>query len=495
MEIARIRCYETFVHVISKKQITSGLIGATVRVEYGESWDNLTRTVVFKGAVQKDVVTNDTVIEVPWETLTDPGKRLIVGFYGTDGNKKVIPTLYADLGRILPGTDPSGDPSVDPTLEVWEQLAEAIMTSGIVGPPGPEGPQGPAGETGPQGPQGPKGDAGPAGPQGPKGEDGNITFEELTPEQMELLRGPQGPEGPKGDKGDKGDQGDPGATGSQGPKGDTGATGPQGPQGIQGPKGDTGATGPEGPKGDKGDTGPEGPQGPKGDKGDTGPEGPEGPQGPEGSPGLNGLNGVSPVVSVTDISGGHRITIQDEKGTKTIDVMDGKEGSQGPKGDKGDTGPKGDTGETGPTGPEGPQGPKGDKGDPGDDGPEGQRGTGILKVTTAPSSYTTATGGFTPVYRIALSTVLSQSKATEVLVGDAVAYSYYHYPVGYVDSSYVYLGTRVSMRGATGAAYTLTEADKNTIAAAVKASLPTLTVTGIDADGVSHSWTMYGVAQ
>ena len=36
---------------------------------------------------------------------------------------------------------------------------------------------------------------------------------------------------------------------------------------------------------------------------------------------------------------------------------------------------------------------------------------------------------------------------------------------------------------------------ENAIAAAVKAALPTLTVTGIDADGVSHSWTMYGVAQ
>jgi len=29
----------------------------------------------------------------------------------------------------------------------------------------------------------------------------------------------------------------------------------------------------------------------------------------------------------------------------------------------------------------------------------------------------------------------------------------------------------------------------------VKAALPAVTVTGMDADGVSHSWTMYGVAQ
>ena len=84
-------------------------------------------------------------------------------------------------------------------------------------------------------------------------------------------------------------------------------------------------------------------------------------------------------------------------------------------------------------------------------GDTGPRGTGVLKITTAPSSYTTATGGFTPTYRVSLSTVKSQSKATQVLVGDTIAYSYYLYPVGYVDSSYVYLGARTSIRGATGA--------------------------------------------
>ena len=85
------------------------------------------------------------------------------------------------------------------------------------------------------------------------------------------------------------------------------------------------------------------------------------------------------------------------------------------------------------------------------DGSDGERGTGILNITTAPSSYTTATGGFTPVYRIDLSTVRTQSGVSSVFVGDQLRYSYYLYPVGYVDSSYVYLGTRVSLRGSTGA--------------------------------------------
>ena len=50
-------------------------------------------------------------------------------------------------------------------------------------------------------------------------------------------------------------------------------------------------------------------------------------------------------------------------------------------------------------------------------------------------------------------------------------------------------------QGPQGPAYSLTTADKTAIATAVKDALPKLTVTGIDADGVSHSWTVYGVAQ
>lgn len=81
------------------------------------------------------------------------------------------------------------------------------------------------------GQQGPQGIPGPVGPQGPKGADGTMTFEDLTPEQKESLRGPQGIQGEKG------------ADGAPGAKGDQGIQGPEGPAG---PKGDTGAQGPAG---------------------------------------------------------------------------------------------------------------------------------------------------------------------------------------------------------------------------------------------------------
>lgn len=87
----------------------------------------------------------------------------------------------------------------------------------------------------------------------------------------------------------------------------------------------------------------------------------------------------------------------------------------------------------------------------GDTGTTGQRGTSTLKITTAPTGYTTQVDDYTPAYRVALSTVELQSGETPI-VGDIIEYAYYHYAVGLVKDDYVYLGPRYSIRGATGAA-------------------------------------------
>lgn len=65
------------------------------------------------------------------------------------------------------------------------------------------------------------------------------------------------------------------------------------------------------------------------------PKGDPGPKGDTGSPGPAGVDGVSPDVSVTAITGGHRVTITDANGLETFDVMDGIDGQPGPKGDPG----------------------------------------------------------------------------------------------------------------------------------------------------------------
>lgn len=44
-----------------------------------------------------------------------------------------------------------------------------------------------------------------------------------------------------------------------------------------------------------------------------------------GSGGGSGSDGFSPIVNITEIEGGHRVTITDAEGTKTFDVLDGKD--------------------------------------------------------------------------------------------------------------------------------------------------------------------------
>ena len=51
-----------------------------------------------------------------------------------------------------------------------------------------------------------------------------------------------------------------------------------------------------------------------------------------GTNGTDGQDGYSPTVTVTDITGGHRVSVTDATGTKTFDVMDGQDGHDGTDG-------------------------------------------------------------------------------------------------------------------------------------------------------------------
>lgn len=59
--------------------------------------------------------------------------------------------------------------------------------------------------------------------------------------------------------------------------------------------------------------------------------------GEDGADGKDGADGVSPVISVAEISGGHRVTITDVGGTKSMDVLDGAAGQAGADGADGYT--------------------------------------------------------------------------------------------------------------------------------------------------------------
>ena len=291
--------------------------------------------------------------------------------------------------------------------EIWIDCGRLRGAEGPKGDRGDKGEKGDKGDSltfedltaeqvelirGPRGFQGEKGEAGEAGPQGEKGEQGEkgdkgdpFKFEDFTEEQLEGLRGPEGRRGPQGLKGDDlvfDDLTDEQKAELKGPKGDPlkfeDLTDDQiaaiksevaGPAGEKGEKGDQGEVGPQGPQGEQGPAGAQGIQGPAGEKGEKGEAGPQGPAGEVGPQGPQGEQGIQGPVG--------------EKGDQGEVGPQGPQGEIGPQGPQGEKGDKGDQGEVGPQGPQGekgdqgevgPQGPQGEKGDQGEVGPQGPQG-------------------------------------------------------------------------------------------------------------------------
>lgn len=124
MEVAKILVTDVCTRVLKAKKITSGMIGATVSFVFDDTWDGLTKTVVYRcGGVTRDETIEGTVGTIPAEVLAKSGWDLMVGVYGTCADDtEAIPTLWANLGRVHSGADPSGDPAADPSLPIWAQI-------------------------------------------------------------------------------------------------------------------------------------------------------------------------------------------------------------------------------------------------------------------------------------------------------------------------------------------------------------------------------------
>lgn len=131
MEPIQITVTGTTAAVSVSYPITAGTVGLPVEFTYDSQWQPLQKTAVFRvGSKIMDCLNAQTKAIVPWELLKRPGCRLWCGVYGTDeAGALQIPTVWADLGEILPGADPSGDESADPTLPVWQQLTEDVESA------------------------------------------------------------------------------------------------------------------------------------------------------------------------------------------------------------------------------------------------------------------------------------------------------------------------------------------------------------------------------
>ena len=143
--------------------------------------------------------------------------------------------------------------------------------------------------------RGPEGQQGIQGKPGPQGEPGSVKFDELTEEQLAMLKGKEGPQGVPGIDGQDG-------VGIQSVEQTTTSTEDGGTNVVTVTKTDGTSSVFQVKNGSKGST---------------------------GQAGTAGQDGVSPSVSVSEITGGHRVSIQDADGTSSFDVMDGKDGAGG----------------------------------------------------------------------------------------------------------------------------------------------------------------------
>ncbi len=220
---------------------------------------------------------------------------------------------------------------------------------------------------------------------------GVVGLDQLKPE---LLDGIPGPEGPQGATGLQGNEGVPGQQGPQGPQGIQGARGEQGPAGPQGPEGQQG---PQGGPGTSGATGPTGPQGPQGEQGIQGIQGVQGPFGPQGPQGIQGIAGMSFDVDAVGVYADRGQYDAQPHGFAFLSTDNGflylrlgntsgvwSGGVPFGKGEKGDQGVQGPVGPLGPVGPIGPQGPQGIQGETGPIGPVGSQGPQGLQGLQGP---------------------------------------------------------------------------------------------------------------
>ena len=109
--------------VEQRETVASGGVNAClVKFRFSPEWDGLEKTAVFRAGQDSRAVLpeEDGRCAVPWELLAQPGRRLFAGILGRRGEGVVLPTVWADLGLILEGTDP-GMPSLPPTPELWRQ--------------------------------------------------------------------------------------------------------------------------------------------------------------------------------------------------------------------------------------------------------------------------------------------------------------------------------------------------------------------------------------
>ena len=118
--------------------ITTGSVGLSVSFAFDAAWGGLQKTAIFRGSgMAVDLVLSGDAATVPPEVLTIPGGDLRIGVWGADPDENVIiPTVWATVGEIVPGSAPSGIDPQPPTpswvAQVQEIAQDALDTANSV---------------------------------------------------------------------------------------------------------------------------------------------------------------------------------------------------------------------------------------------------------------------------------------------------------------------------------------------------------------------------
>ncbi|MBR5223316.1 MAG: collagen-like protein [Clostridia bacterium] len=191
--------------VVDSNTVSDSINFDIIKFYFPQSWDGLTKTVVFSNADKTlNVILDDTnECFIPHEIITEP--EFTVSVFGVkDG---VRATTSRGTVKVLQSGYELGDAPKEPTPTEYERIISLVTeTKEIAQSVRDDADSGAL-----------KGEKGDTGPQGEKGEP--FKYSDFTAEQLENLRGPQG------DKGDTGPQGEKGEMGPKGEKGDKGEDG------------------------------------------------------------------------------------------------------------------------------------------------------------------------------------------------------------------------------------------------------------------------------
>ena len=108
--------------------LTAGMVGVPVSFSFSPEWEGLNLLAVFRaGDVKKDYEIVEGKSRIPGEVMMQPGAMLCIGVEGRSKNGDlVIPTVWAEVGRILEGAYAAGDPALAPTPSQYERFMAGL---------------------------------------------------------------------------------------------------------------------------------------------------------------------------------------------------------------------------------------------------------------------------------------------------------------------------------------------------------------------------------